>query len=368
MRDLTLAERKVFERCEAARSGWSQEMAVSEGLFTGNHRMQYLPEALRREIGEHVQQLVIGLPAFVVEAYENRLDVEGFTLPGQSGDSGLWDMWQANGMDGQSQLGHLDALSLGRAAVIVGVGEGDSAPLVTVESATSVGWVRNPATRRLTGAVKRWHETDSDGRRVERATLYLPGMSLWLVSGPGGWLVESEDAHGYPVPVVPLVNRPRLGCMEGVPEFQQLIPLYGAVNKIASDMMVSAEYHAMPRRWIFGMKKSDFVDPKTGRPVSMWSQLAGRIWANENKDVQVGQFPEANLANFHDTIKLLIQVASMLAALPPHYTTFTGDNPASADAIRSSESQLVKRSERKQRYFWAAYQPGISSALTPHML
>ena len=24
--------------------------------------------------------------------------------------------------------------------------------------------------------------------------------------------------------------------------------------------------------------------------------------------------------------------------------------------------------ERKQRYFWAAYQPGISSALTPHML
>src|SRR5690606_1502758 len=34
-----------------------------------------------------------------------------------------------------------------------------------------------------------------------------------------------------------------------------------------------------------------------------------------------------------------------------HFLGFTSDNPASADAIRSAESRLVKRAELKQRQF-----------------
>jgi hypothetical protein len=49
-------------------------------------------------------------------------------------------------------------------------------------------------------------------------------------------------------------------------------------------------------------------------------------------------------------MKLLIQIGSQLLALPPHYTSFVGENPTSADAIRSSETQLVKRVERKHTY------------------
>src|SRR5690606_27531093 len=63
-----------------------------------------------------------------------------------------------------------------------------------------------------------------------------------------------------------------------------------------------------------------------------------------------------DLRNFHESIKLLAQVASQVLALPPHYMGFATTNPPSADAIRSSEAQLVKRCERKQSVFGGAWE------------
>jgi hypothetical protein len=123
---------------------------------------------------------------------------------------------------------------------------------------------------------------------------------------------------------------------------------------MATDMMVSGEYHAMPRRWAAMIKADDFVD-ENGKPISVWSRDAGRLWATES-DAKFGQFQESDLAVFHNSIKLLAQLASQMLALPPHYLSFVGDNPASADAIRSSETQLVKRVERKQTYLGGAWE------------
>jgi hypothetical protein len=117
-------------------------------------------------------------------------------------------------------------------------------------------------------------------------------------------------------------------------------------------MMVSAEYHATPRRVAFGFGEEDFVDAN-GRRVSAFSRIIGRMWATEKNRREDGadviQFPEASLSNFHDTINQLATLVASLAGLPPHFMGHATDNPASADGIRSAETRLVKRSERKQR-------------------
>jgi hypothetical protein len=60
--------------------------------------------AMRREFGERITALVINLPRLGVDAYENRLDIEGFRYKGDdSRDEDLHDVWQANDMDEQSQ-------------------------------------------------------------------------------------------------------------------------------------------------------------------------------------------------------------------------------------------------------------------------
>jgi hypothetical protein len=154
-----------------------------------------------------------------------------------------------------------------------------------------------------------------------------------------GWAPVDRDEHGLDVvPVVPLANRPRLRRMDGTSELRAVIPVSDAANKIASDMMVSAEYHAMPRRWGTGLSRDDFAD-ENGQPLGAMSALAGRMWANESKDVKFGQFPEAQLSNFHETLNVLARLVSSLTGLPPAFLGLATDQPPSADAIRSTTGQ-----------------------------
>lgn len=320
----------------------------------GTQPLQFLDAEMRSEFGDKITNLAINWPLLVTDSYENRLDVEGFRFPGESsGDSDLWAMWQSNNMDEQSSQGHIDAIGLARAAVIVGSPDApDDAPIISVESAADVAWMRDPRTRKVVRASKRWTAEDL----TDWVTLYEPDATTTFTKGQGGLVVASQDQHGMGrVPLVPLVNRPRIKFPDGVSELDPIVGLADAANKMATDMMVSGEYHAMPRRWAFGLKHEDFVN-KDGTPKSAWSVIKGRLWAHENVEVKVGQFPESDLKNFHDTIRLLAALVSHLTALPPYYLAFEGGNPTSADAIRASESPLVKRIERKQVTFGDAWE------------
>jgi hypothetical protein len=85
--------------------------------------------------------------------------------------------------------------------------------------------------------------------------------------------------------------------------------LADAANKIATDMMVSAEYHAMPRRWAFGLKESDFVDA-AGNQMSPWSMIAGHLWANEDAGRQGRAVPRVGPGELPQHDPVLAQLAS----------------------------------------------------------
>ena len=103
------------------------------------------------------------------------------------------------------------------------------------------------------------------------------------------------------------------------------------------------------------MSKGDFVDG-AGNPLPAWESYFSAIWANQKTDAKVGQFTASSLSNFHDTVNHYAKLVAALTGLPPHYLGFSTENPASADAIRSSESRLVKRAERKQRVFGGSWE------------
>lgn len=345
------------------------ELVSMDAYYEGLQPLSYMAPELLAELSDRIRQVVINWPRLVVDSQEERLDVEGFRLAGEAeADTRLWEWWQANDLDEESQLGHLDALIMKRAYVIVGSRTGPDAdtdddgdedsPLITVESPLEVFAERDPRTREVQAAVKRW-STDDGSKKVEFATLYLPDATVWFQRDGGKWAETDRDDHElHTVPVVPVVNRARTRNRGGVSELKDIVPLSDAACKIATDMMVSAEYHAIPRRVAFGFNEADFVDAE-GRPVSAFSRVAGRLWATEkskNDGADVVQFPEASLNNFHETINSLAKVVASLSGLPPHFLGMATDNPASADAIRSSEARLIKRAERKQRAFGGAWE------------
>lgn len=365
------------------------ELELLNAHYLGKQPLSYMAPELIMELGDRMRQVVVHWPELVVDSKEERLDVEGFCLGGRSeADAELWGIWQANNLDLLSHQAQVDSAVMRRSYIIVGTrseadvdpssGVGVDVPLVTVESPLEVFASRDPRTRRVNAAAKWWCSPGENGRDVDHVTLYLPNSTAVYSrqknrkAGGPEWTVDEAypvDEHGLGVvPVVPLVNRPRTsarsGGAEGTSDLDAVIPLSDAACKIASDMMVGAEFHSLPRRWATGVTAEDFTDP-SGRPVSALSRIAGRIWAfaGSSEDVKVGQFAESGLSNFHSTIELLASLVASIAGLPPHYMGQASENPSSADAIRSGEARLVKRVERAQRALGEGYEQAMRIAL-----
>ncbi len=347
------------------------ELELLDSYYEGEQSLSYMHPELLRRLDQRVRQVVINWPQLVVDALDERLDVTGFRLGGEeAADRDLWEIWKANRLGLHSEQAHVDALALGRSFAIVGTNETQPRlPLVTVESPFDVHVDLDPRTREVRVALKRQFAEDGDGDLLEAyATLYLPNETIWYSSDSGGavWEETNRDEHGMgAVPVVPLVNRPRTrrrrhtmprysATRLGRSELASVLPLSDAACKIATDMMVSAEFHAMPRRYALGFDKDDFVDSK-GNALTPWEAVAGVLWASSKspKDdgVSVGQFPEADLSNFHNTLNALARLVASLSGLPPHFLGYATENPASAEGIRSAESRHIKRAERRQRSF-----------------
>lgn len=359
------------------------EMQHLNSLYEGTAPLEYLQPELIRELDGRIQTVVLGWPSLAVDPLEERLDVLGFRYPEDDGapptaavkgaarvelasavgDAELQKVWQDNDLDEESQLGHLDALVMKRAYVCIGTNEDDDdTPLVTVESPMEMFAYVDPRTRRVLGALRRWRDDDLSMVRVREryATLYLPDRTV-SYRNVSGWKVEHVDEHGLgEVPVVPLVNRARLSNRYGRSELTPaMLSISNAANKIATDMMVGAEFHAIPLRAIFGIGPGDMVDEQ-GNRVSALQVIMGKILAVGDVDgaaVRAHEFTASSLTNFHNTLGQLAQHAAGLAGLDPHEFGWTaGDNPATAEGLRARETRLIKRAERRQRGLGGAHE------------
>lgn len=328
-------------------------LRLYDAYYEGTQPMQYMHPDLWADVSDRIKPVIVNWPRLVVDSIEERLDVEGFRYAdADSSDDELTRVWQANNLDESSQQGHVDSLALERAFTVVGTNpDDDETPIITIESPLEMHAELDPRTRQMIRAVKRWKSDPIAGKPQDMATLYLPNSTEYYQSNGSGWdLVEAPDVHNLgALPVSLLANRPRLQNLLGISELTDVVPLSDAACKLATDMMVAAEFAAIPQRFVFGMGPESFVDPQSGQPLSTWQAVMGRVWATPSIEGKAGTFPAADLSNFHESLNALAQIVSAMAALPPSALGFTSDNPASADAMRAAEARLVKRVERRQR-------------------
>lgn len=334
-------------------------LSRNDRYYEGDVPLKYMAPALQAEYGDRIDQLVINAARMVTDAFENRLDVDGIRLdPTGDADDTEQRWWADLDMPAISQQVHLESLSMRTGFAVAGADDGGN-PVVTGESPMQVTVLRDPATRQVTSAVKRWLADDA---RTQMRTLYLPDRTMHWVRANRTWEpadVEVDD-HGLGrVPVVEFPNRARMLRPEGICEFTDIIPLYEALNKTATDMMVGAEAHALPRRWATSVREEDFVD-ENGKRISSWEQIIGRVWTippsrKDETEPKVGQFAASDLTNFHSTVRLLLELVAELTGLPMYYVAQGGVNPAAEGAIVASEAQLVKKSERRQTQLGASW-------------
>ncbi len=332
-----------------------------ESYVNGTQPLAFLAPEVAAATQGRLKALNVGWPRLVVQAVEERLDVSGFRTPGEDKpDDSLWDLWQDSNLDEELQLLHLDSLIYGCGYALVWSDE-QGRPRVTVESPREVYVERYPGSRRRRFAIKRWVEDQRGHAVLFTETAVFRFRTEAKMENPGfldGFTSDWKLSKSYPnplgvVPLVPFPNKPRTGQVSGQSELADLLPIFDALNKLSTDMMVSSEFSASPRRWATGIELPEEEDENgpTGRvdTSKAFSQEAGRVWLAEPVDARLGQFPGADLSGFVNALATLTQTLGALSGLPPHYLGLHGDQPASADAIRSAEASLVAKVRRKQR-------------------
>lgn len=356
-------------RADMQRDRWA--LLLRDAYFNGEQLIRDLGISIPPQLkGLHT---VIGWPRVGVESLEERLDLEAFRWADGADSSELAEIAEANDLFDESSLAHLDALVYGREYLAIGSGDcdGDCPPLISVESPLDMTLLWDARLRMGTAALR---ECAADtyiesGPEERMLVLYLPDQTVMcLPSVSGGWEVIDRDIHNLGVvPVVRMANRQRTADRVGKSEITpEVMSITDAACRRLMGMEVAAEFFGAPQRYILGASESAFQDAD-GTAKSAWETYIGRVLALERDEdgnvPNVGQFAAHDPTGMTRIIDLYARIMSSQFGLPPHMLGYTTDNPASADAIRSTEAKLVKRSERRIRRFGAAWQQAMRLAL-----
>jgi hypothetical protein len=368
------------------------QMNKWDDYYNGVQPLAFASEKFRDAFGDRFPAFSSNFMALVVDGEAERLEVAGFKFKDQIADRDIWELWQRNNMDGQSQLAHTEALVKGLAYALVEPGA--DGPLITVEDPLDciVEHAPRKRTQRLMG-MKRW--IDPDGHLV--VFVYSPDAIYKYRSVRGwperisGWPAPSMMANSlmelgsfeqldtpdedWPlsnplgaVPLVALPNRPRVK-VEGRSEIAPVMSNQDAVNKYRADALIAAEYVAYPQRWALNLEVK--TDPDTGRPIEPF-KAGHHLWTvpppdTEDGDVpqvEFGQFPAADLGPYQEAIQTEVGAISSISRMPYHY--FLGQPqsvPPSGESLKSSEAGLIKKVGRAAIYLGEGWEETMRLAL-----
>lgn len=343
-------EKALMTRLNNGLNSRAKRDAKMAAYYAGRQRLDQIGIAVPPELRRF--ETVVNWPRVVVDEVARRLDVRGFTMPGQDEISDtLREGWEVNNLDSDAPLLAQETMILGRGFVTVGTNEDDAEhPLIRVEPPRQMAALVDGRTRRMLGLLRAYKDQDQSRRR----TLMLPNSTIHLVMTSRGWKIDdAEDAPGRDdhklgrVPAVMFLNRRRPGEWWGESEMADVIPLTDAAARTLTNLQVAQEGLAVPGRYIFGVDPSKMVDAKTGQPVPVWEAYYTALMVHANTDAKAGQFTAADLKNFTETVSHYGQLAASTSGLPIRYFVASTTNPAAEGAIRADESRLVKNAERK---------------------
>lgn len=373
------------------------ELTNFDAYYRGDQGLRFASSKYREAFGKMFGKYRENVCALVVDSVEERLDVEGFRFPpvptddaeapevAGSADPDAWRIWQDNGLDAKSQIAHTEALVKGVVYGLVSPFANDRiagrSPRITIEDALQTIVDYDPGTNvRLVG-LKRW--ADANAKRTF-ATLYYPDRiekwqtQTWVDSAgnlraPSGRFAATEQwehrtvaGEDWPlrhdlgvVPLVPLINRPRLRG-EGESELAQIVPLQDAINKLAIDGLVASDTSAFRQKWATGIEVP--IDPDTGKPIEPFKPDIDRIISTAVVDAKFGNFEATDPANYTTQLDQKYQSVATISGTPFHYFMQHSGQPPSGESIQSSETRLSRKSKRRGRQFGEGWEEIIRLA------
>jgi hypothetical protein len=172
----------------------------------------------------------------------------------------------------------------------------------------------------------------------------VPGARISVERGKRGWEEVERDEFDGPVPIVMDLNRRLSGEWCGESEMADVIPLVDSAARSLTNLQFAQEAHGVPRMWMVGVSKGDFVDEQN-KPIPQWEAYFDAIHTLTAKDAKIGQLTAADLKNFETALTVYGKQASTVTGFPGRYFGLTTTNPSAEGAIIAEESGIIRKSE-----------------------
>lgn len=367
-------------------TGRRSQMQALDAYYCGDHPLPFLTKAHAEKMRDAFRQMLneskSNFMRLIVDVVEERLQVDGFRLSANSdlqADQASWDIWQANGLDSLSRAAFVDSLVKGVSYMSVWTPDADSKYAnIAVEDAseTIVAYTPGSNYRKRDAALKVWKD---EYAKLERATVYLPdgiykfqrALPTPDVGSTQGKTVGANQPRWKPVPgdefvknplnvvpIVPLRNRGRV-LVEGESELQDAYPVQQQINGFLFLLALAGYFGAHRQRWVSGITLA--TDEETGVVKEPFDVAIDKLWHTENPDGKFGEFGQTDLGGYLKAIDQKVEHLAITTRTPKHYLLPSGQEP-SGDAIKSAESGLVRKIERKQAMFGEALEEVIRLA------
>ncbi len=122
---LSDVEKAVLGRLQIKVGRAERRNRLMEAYYEGEQRVEQLGLAIPPELRRFLT--IAAWPGTWADEVADRTTLEGFELPDATeADEDLWRIWQDNGLDAESQMGHLDAIVRGNAFAVIGAGDADT--------------------------------------------------------------------------------------------------------------------------------------------------------------------------------------------------------------------------------------------------
>ena len=283
----------------------------------------------------------------LVTGHTDRQQVRYLALPGEdTADPQLRAIWDASNMDAKVPQASDDSWTFGRSFWSVGSNENDpGSPLIRAESPREMAAIVDPRTETMRAACRFYGKDEATGDFPTNITLYQPNSTVWVERRSGRWVEVDRDVHNLGVvPVIMHLHRNRVGEWAGRSGLHPLIPYVDSATRSFTNMQFAQEAHGIPRMWMAGVAKGEFVDAD-GKPIPMFEAYFDAIHMLRDKDAKVGQLTAADLKNFETALSIAAKQASSVTKMPPDYYGISTTNPAGEGAIRASEARLIRSVE-----------------------
>lgn len=200
-------------------------------------------------------------------------------------------------------------------------------------------------------AVKQWTETvmrpGGTQRTRQRRTVYYPDR-IERYYYDGGWKQYTEDGQPFPIPLIDSSGRP-LGLpvihfqnSDDQSEIWEVIPQQDAINKLALDVLGTADIAGFPVLVTFGFDAvDDNGDPIKLAPMQMFGTM------KDKNTVDVKKIEATDVTPLVNTLTTWIALAANITGTPLSRFIMTGQI-ASSETLKEQDKPLQRKAQRRR--------------------